>query len=96
MGFILIFKDKISYDYTELETSVPARTLKLKQHGPRLAQVSIQGLDVECCKATNTVKSQKRRNGPPVNATGAKKIYLKIKKIYKKLFKNHNAHEYYI
>ena len=46
----------------------------VKPLGPRLAfgWVTIQGLDVDAV-ATNTVKSQKQRTGPPVNASGAKK-----------------------
>ena len=50
--------------------------MKFKQHGPRLALgwVTIQGLDVDVV-ATNTVKSQKRRNGASITvyASGAKK-----------------------
>ena len=50
------------------------KNTEVKQLGPwsALGWVTIQGLDVDAV-ATNTVKSQKQRTGPPVNASGAKK-----------------------
>ena len=49
------------------------KNTEVKQLGPRLALgwVTIQGLDVDAV-ATNTVKSQMRRNGASKYASGAK------------------------
>ena len=64
------------HDFTKLETVYPVRTLIRKLLGPRLALgwVTIQGLDADAV-ATNTVKSQKRRNGASIICFwGPKKI----------------------
>ena len=56
------------------------KNTEVKQLGPRLALgwVTIQGLDVDAV-ATNTVKSQKRRNGTSIIWAGAKKkLYIII------------------
>ena len=54
-----------------METPVPVRTLKLAAWAIASTWMTIQGLEVDVVTLI-TVKSQKRRNGPTLYASGAK------------------------
>ena len=75
---LYLFKGTVSLDCLRLRLYQVGNTsshknTEVKQLGPRLALgwVTIQGLDVDAV-ATNTVKSQMRRNGASKYASGAK------------------------